>query len=93
MVKLFIFRPIATTLLAMGLALVVAPTLGAQADVIRGRVVAVGTEAPLENVAVTATSRSATFSSGSFGTSDAVWPSAPSPRCARSSTGGVPATC
>ena len=40
---------------------------------------------------VTATSRSTTPRTGSPGTSDAVWPSAPSPRCARSSTGGRPA--
>src|SRR5262249_4456276 len=45
-------------LFAMGLALLGAPKVTAQADVIRGRVIAVGTEMPLENVAVTPTSLS-----------------------------------
>ena len=39
-----------------------------------------------------ATSASPTSSAASPATSEAVWPSAPSPRCTRSSTGGVPHT-
>src|SRR5262245_55369214 len=42
--------------------------------------------------AVGATSRLLTSRTASPGTNDAVWPSGPSPRCARSSTGGEPAT-
>src|SRR5579885_1634980 len=42
---------------------------------------------------VTATSASRTSSTGSPGTSEAVWPSGPRPRWTRSRTGGLPAIC